>query len=130
MKNSSGAKHVFQRLSHRMNSSQDRKRMYMENSRSLNNELFDPETGQTLFKPKVGRGPRGRSRSKDANEQLYRQGQLSRDRRLSVERQHVEGLRKQAERNFSKSRTNKIVEKQKSTNFAKIFDKLDSDHDG
>ena len=130
LKNSSGAKHVFQRLSHRMNSSQDRKRMYMENSRSLNNELFDPETGQTLFQPKVGRGPRGRSRSKDANDQLYRQGQLSRDRKVSLQRQHAETLRKQAEHNFSKSKTNKIVEKQKSMNFSKIFDKLDSDNDG
>ena len=102
----------------------------MENSRSLNNELFDPETGQSLFQPMVGRGPRGRSRSKDANDQLYRQGQISRDRKLSVQRQHQENIRRQAEHNFSKSKTNKIVEKQKSLNFSKIFDSLDSDNDG
>jgi hypothetical protein len=46
--------------------------MCIENSRSLTNELFDPETGQQLFKPKVGRGPRGRARSKDTGGNLYR----------------------------------------------------------
>lgn len=54
--------------------------MCIENSRSLTNELFDPETGQQLFKPKVGRGPRGRARSKDTGSSLYRQALLSRER--------------------------------------------------
>jgi hypothetical protein len=55
-----------------MTSSKDRSRMCIENSRSLTNELFDPETGQRFFRPKVGRAPRGRARSKDASQNLYR----------------------------------------------------------
>jgi len=39
------AKHVFERLSQRMKSSKERSRMCIENSRSLTNELHDPETG-------------------------------------------------------------------------------------
>ena len=46
-----------------MNNSYDRSKLLMENSKSLTNDLFDPETGQEFFKPRVGRGPvRGRSR--------------------------------------------------------------------
>ena len=51
---------VFDRLSHRMNDSYDRSKLMMENSKGLTNELCDPETGQEYFKPRVGRGPRGR----------------------------------------------------------------------
>lgn len=51
---------VFERLSHRMNNSYDRSKLMIENSKNLTNELFDPETGQELFKPKIGRAPRGR----------------------------------------------------------------------
>jgi hypothetical protein len=40
-----------------MSNSQDRSRMLIQNSNGLSNDLFDPETGQELFKPRVGRGP-------------------------------------------------------------------------
>ena len=36
---------VFERLSNRMANSQERSRVLLENSHSLTNELFDPETG-------------------------------------------------------------------------------------
>ena len=39
--------------------------MCIENSNTLSNDLFDPDTGQALFHPRVGRGPRGQSRDKD-----------------------------------------------------------------
>lgn len=47
-----------------------------------------------------------------------------------MQKQHFDNIRKDAERNFSKNKTNKIIEKKKALNFSKIFDKLDSDHDG
>jgi len=43
---SSGTNDVYNRLSHRMNSSYDRSKLLIENSRTLNNDLCDPETGQ------------------------------------------------------------------------------------
>jgi hypothetical protein len=49
---------------------------------------------------------------------------------MSMQKQHLDNIRKDAERNFSKNKTNKIIEKKKALNFSKIFDKLDSDHDG
>ena len=66
---------VFERLSNRLNSSCDRSRIVIENSRSLNNELFDPETGQELFKPLIGRAPKhhqpGSSRTR--GKKLYKE---------------------------------------------------------
>ena len=34
----------------------------VKNSTTLNNDLFDPDSGQPFFKPKVGRGPKNQSR--------------------------------------------------------------------
>lgn len=34
------------------------------------------------------------------------------------------------QQNFSKAKTNKMMDKKKEMNFGKIFEKLDSDHDG
>lgn len=47
-----------------------------------------------------------------------------------MQKQHHENIKKDAERNFSKNRTNKIIERKKTMNFSKIFDMLDSDNDG
>lgn len=49
---------IFDRLSQgNLNSSRERSQMMLANSNTLTNELYDPETGQQLFKPKVGRAP-------------------------------------------------------------------------
>ena len=57
-----------------MANSHERSQVLLENSHSLTNDLFDPETGQELFKPIVGRAPRGRVQnfnSKEAGHNLY-----------------------------------------------------------
>jgi hypothetical protein len=48
---SSRASEVYDRLSNKMNNSYDRSKFMLENSKSLTNELFDPETGQEYFVP-------------------------------------------------------------------------------
>ena len=64
-----------------MNSSQERSRMCIENSKSLTNELFDPETGQAWFHPRTGRAPIGRQRSKNPGEKLYNDALYSREKK-------------------------------------------------
>lgn len=92
-----------------MTSSKDRSRMCIENSRSLTNELFDPETGQQLFKPKVGRGPRGRARSKDTGSSLYRQALLSRERFEQKQFEKEESIKQKSNTNFAQKKSNLIV---------------------
>lgn len=107
--------------------------MYMENSSNLNNDLYDPETGQQLFHPKIGRGPRGRSGSRSIREvggDLYRRAVQSRDKKKQMQNEHLENIKKNMQQNFSKAKTNKMMDKKKQMNFGKIFEKLDSDHDG
>ena len=49
--------------------------MLMANSQTLSQDLYDPETGQEFFKPKIGRGPRNQARPVgQINEMLYRAG--------------------------------------------------------
>lgn len=79
---SNGTSDVFERLSHRMNNSYDRSKLLMEHSKNLTNDLFDPETGQEYFKPKVGRAPRGRRDYKPGVD-LYNQAYQSRERKES-----------------------------------------------
>jgi len=71
-----GDSSVFERLSNRYADSHQRSKVLLENSHNLTNDLFDPETGQELFKPNIKRGPRGRPRlnSKEAGRNLYIQG--------------------------------------------------------
>jgi len=113
-----------------MSNSQERSRMCMENSKSLTNDLFDPETGQVLFHPKVGRGPRQRSRQRNPSEQLYENALKLREKKEAQIRQSRESLKKQSSTMHSRSRTNRIVERQKQQTFSKIFELLDSDGDG
>lgn len=104
----------------------------MENSRSLTNELFDPETGQALFHPRTGRAPRGRPRSsyKNPGEKLYQDALASRERKDSMRRQDQRQTKKEAKTNYSKRHTNRLVQNAKVQNFATIFRQLDSDGDG
>ena len=68
-----------------MNDSQDRSRILIENSKNLNNDLFDPETGQELFKPRVGRAPLHQIRAKDPGMQLYQEALRSREKKMLKE---------------------------------------------
>lgn len=78
-------KRIFERLSQGLNSSRERSQMMMANSQTLSNDLYDPETGQELFKPKIGRGPRNQARpaGNSAYEMLYRAGQARSARKKS-----------------------------------------------
>jgi len=122
MRSEAGSNSVYERLSQRLNSSQDRSRMLIENSRSLTNELFDPETGQALFQPQVGRAPRGRSRSKNPGDKLYQDALKSRERKDSLRREDHKQSKIEASKNHSKRYTNKLVENAKMQNFSAIFD--------
>ena len=105
----------------------------MENSRSLTNDLFDPETGQELFKPRINRGPRGRPRQsslRNVTENLYKDGLMRLQRRHAMMNSQENKVRKASATSFSKERTNKLMVKKKIQNFGEIFDKLDSDGDG
>ena len=67
---------LFERLSQGLSSSRERSQLLLANSQTLTNDLYDPETGQELFKPKVGRGPRNKARpparnSETAGQMLY-----------------------------------------------------------
>lgn len=47
----------------------------LANSKTLSHDLYDPETGQEFFHPKVGRGPQQQLRPKAGkltSENLYR----------------------------------------------------------
>ena len=49
---------IFDRLSQGgLNSSRERSQLMLANSNNLTNDLYDPETGQQYFQPKVGRAP-------------------------------------------------------------------------
>lgn len=115
MRSEAGSNSVYERLSQRLNSSQDRSRLLIENSKSLTNELFDPETGQALFHPKIGRAPRGRSRSKNQNpgDKLYQDALNLRERQDSIRREENKQSRMEASKNHSKKYTNKLVENAK-----------------
>jgi hypothetical protein len=66
--------------------------MMLANSQTLTNDLYDPETGQEFFKPRVGRAPRDRHRPQagNAHEMLYRAGQerSARKRSKAIEEDH------------------------------------------
>jgi len=47
-----------------------------------------------------------------------------------MQNEHYENIKKNMQQNFSKAKTNKMMDKKKEMNFGKIFEKLDSDHDG
>ena len=61
--------------------------MLLANSQTLTNDLYDPETGQELFKPKVGRGPKQASRpqvartSESAGQHLYKESRAEQARK-------------------------------------------------
>jgi len=60
----------------------------MENSKTLTNDLHDPETGQAFFHPRTGRAPKNNyERQKYPETQLYREALKSREKKASMERQ-------------------------------------------
>ena len=57
----------------------------LAHSKTLTNDLYDPETGQQLFHPKVGRGPnhyRPQAGTK-TSENLYKAGQYSQFKKMT-----------------------------------------------
>jgi hypothetical protein len=95
--------------------------MCIENSRSLTNELFDPETGQALFHPRTGRAPKGRQRSKNPGEKLYADAIRSRERREWQKKEDMVRTDQGAARTYARKHTNRLVENAKAQNFSAIF---------
>ena len=60
--------------------------MMMANSKTLTNDLCDPETGNALFKPQVGRGP-NQERPKGGigvSDHLYKAGMVSNYKKMTA----------------------------------------------
>jgi len=60
--------------------------MMLANSKTLSNDLYDPETGQQLFHPQVGRAP-NQCRPKagaGTSDRLYKAGMVSTFKKMSA----------------------------------------------
>eukprot|EP00347_Sterkiella_histriomuscorum_P010260 403376977 len=113
--------------------SRDRSNKKQENKDS---DLFDQDSGQPFFKPKVGRGPRNQLRpnARDQPEaiglHLYDQSKVQRDKIEEKKKQAEDKKQQQAKTVFTKDHTNRLVEKKKIQQFSELFRQLDSDGDG
>lgn len=85
----------------------------LANSQTLSQDLYDPETGQQLFKPKIGRGPKTQKRppiksSQTTGKMLFeasKEGQIKRHSK-QVEAQ-IETIKK-SNTVFTTKQTNQI----------------------
>lgn len=100
----------------------------MQHSKNLTNDLFDPETGQELFKPKVGRGPRGTNYRPGVD--LYEHAYYSREKKDSQKKEKDRMSKQESTMQHSKKLTNQIVNNKKLNSFIEIFQELDNDEDG
>ena len=56
----------------------------LQHSKILTNDLYDPDTGQQLFKPMVGRAPmHGRAAAKDVSSSLYKAAMVSNYKKMT-----------------------------------------------
>ena len=106
--------------------------MMLANCKTLSNDLYDPDTGQQLFHPVVGRAPQQpRPQAGPAtSDHLYKAALVSKYKKMTAQAERE--IKKQQDANmvFTCASTKKIVEKKKFTAFAQIFEWLDSDRDG
>ena len=118
-----------------MSTSRERSQLLLANSQTLTNDLYDPETGQELFRPKVGRGPKNKSRapghsSESTGHMLYQASHEEQVKRRTKQVETQLETIKKAHTVFTNTQTNKIMERKKEQAFAQIFAWLDSDKDG
>ena len=106
--------------------------MMLAHSKTLTNDLYDPETGQQLFKPKVGRGPMQHRAApgQGTSENLYKAGLVSNYKKMTKQAELEYKKQQDANQVFTCSSTKKIVDKKKFEAFQQIFIWLDSDRDG
>lgn len=104
-------KRVFERLSQGLNSSRERSQMMMANSQTLTNDLYDPETGQQFFKPKVGRAPRHQLRPHigATHEMLYKAGQDRSARKRSKAAEEEQKKSQMSNTVFTSTNTKKMI---------------------
>jgi len=79
---------IYDRLSQGgLNTSRERSQMMIANSKTLTNDLHDPETGQQLFHPKVGRGPQQYRPQAGAatSHHLYKAGLVSNYKKITAQ---------------------------------------------
>lgn len=100
----------------------------------MNGDLFDSETGQPFFQPKVGRGPKFQQRVSpgrgNVGAALYEQSLLAREKQEMKKKALAEEKRIKENTVFTKDNTNRIIERIKLQRFSDIFKQLDSDNDG
>jgi hypothetical protein len=118
-----------------LSTSRERSQLLLANSQTLTNDLYDPETGQELFRPKVGRGPKNKSRatghsSESTGQMLYQASHEEQVKRRTKQVETQLETIKKANTVFTNTQTNKIIERKKEHAFAQIFAWLDSDKDG
>lgn len=85
--------------------------MMLANSQTLSNDLYDPETGQEFFKPKVGRAPRNqlRGQGSSAHEMLYKAGQERSARKRSKQMQEENRKTQMSNTVFTSQTTKKMI---------------------
>eukprot|EP00826_Nyctotherus_ovalis_P056893 TRINITY_DN7762_c0_g1_i7.p1 TRINITY_DN7762_c0_g1~~TRINITY_DN7762_c0_g1_i7.p1 ORF type:complete len:484 (+),score=128.89 TRINITY_DN7762_c0_g1_i7:381-1832(+) len=110
----------------RGNESVQRRPLYenpMQRKSSLKDSIheFDLKTGQPLYRPQIGRGPRNRAktRTKSIGEYL-----------CSLKRKSSEGAEENSGVQFVQEKSNRIVERMRKDGFAMVFRMLDLDNDG
>lgn len=83
----------------------------LANSQTLTNDLYDPETGQEFFKPKVGRAPRQQLRPSTnmTHEALYRAGQERSARKRSKAAEEEQRKSKMSNTVHTSSTTKKMI---------------------
>ncbi len=99
--------------------------------------LFDQETGQPLFQPRlIAKSNRGLHRNLDKNEAgglgnyLYSQKDKMDEKMNQKKRMALQEKQAKVNTVFTKDNSNRIVEKVKITKFSQLFKFLDSDQDG
>lgn len=96
--------------------------------------MYDSETGQPFFHPKIGRGPKQQIRPDPregvVGQMLYEQVKTYQEKANNRKRAKEEEERSKSNMVFTKDHTNRIIERKKLTSFSYIFAQLDSDSDG
>ncbi|TNV74359.1 hypothetical protein FGO68_gene10317 [Halteria grandinella] len=106
----------------------------LKKSSTLSNDLFDPETHQWNFHPKVGRGPRNQHRPEKGGlataQMLYEQSKALQEKMEQKKRYMEQQMNRDRKQVHTIDRSRGIIEELKIKHFQTLFRRLDSDQDG
>ncbi len=98
---------------------------------SVSSQEIDPETGKQLFVPSVGRAPKNRGRgNQPIGNYLYSQVKANAELLNSKRMLHEIENRKESNIVMTQERSNQIVARLRVQSFHRVFELMDSDHDG